>query len=115
MTDTYQQTEAQLRERIAALTAELAAMRLEAERQGVAALTAECDALRDTIALHEVGSAYAHRLAVLLECALLDPTGTWGDAHALLDEYRAACRAVNPEPPTFMGEPVVDAARKETP
>lgn len=36
-------------------------------------------------------------------------TGTWNDAHALLDEYRAACRAAAPmqEPPTFMGEPVV--------
>lgn len=62
-----------------------------------------------TLALHEVGSAYAHRLAVMLECALLDPTGTWNEAHALLDEYRAACRAAAPmqEPPTFMGEPVV--------
>jgi len=39
----------------------------------------------------------------------LDPTGTWNEAHALLDEYRAACRAAAPmqEPPTFMGEPVV--------
>lgn len=67
-----------------------------------------CDA-RESLALHEVGSAYAHRLAVMLECALLDPNGTWNDAHALLDEYRAACRAAAPnqEPPTFMGEPVV--------
>ena len=65
--------------------------------------------MREALALHEVGSAYAHRLAVMLECALLDPTGTWNEAHALLDEYRAACRAAAPmqEPPTFMGEPVV--------
>lgn len=33
---------------------------------------------------------FAHRLAVMLECALLDPTGSWHDAHALLDQYRAA-------------------------
>lgn len=72
-------------------------------------LRAELETMREALALHEVGSAYAHRLAVMLECALLDPTGTWNEAHALLDEYRAACRAAAPmqEPPTFMGEPVV--------
>lgn len=37
----------------------------------------------------EAAGAYAHRLAIMLERALLDPTGTWNDAHALLDEYRA--------------------------
>jgi len=73
------------------------------------ACRAELEEMREALALHEVGSAYAHRLAVMLECALLDQTGTWTDAHALLDEYRAACRAAAPmqEPPTFMGEPVV--------
>lgn len=46
------------------------------------------------------GSVYANGLAI--------------DIERLLDEYRAACRVANPEPPTFMGEPVVrDAARKE--
>lgn len=55
-----------------------------------------CNA-REALALHEVGSAYAHRLAVMLECALLDQNGTWNDAHALLDEYRAACRAAAPK------------------
>jgi hypothetical protein len=65
--------------------------------------------LREALALHEVGSAYAHRLAIMLECALLDRPGTWGDGHALLDEYRRACRAAAPasDPPTFLGEPVV--------
>lgn len=57
------------------------------------ACRAELETMREALALHEVGSAYAHRLAVMLECALLDPTGTWNEAHALLDEYRAACRA----------------------
>jgi hypothetical protein len=67
------------------------------------------DRLRKAIALHEVGSAYAHRLAIMLECALLDRPGTWGDGHALLDEYRRACREAAPasDPPTFLGEPVV--------
>lgn len=35
---------------------------------------------------------YAHRLAFMLECALLDPAGTWDAAHILLDEYREAVR-----------------------
>jgi hypothetical protein len=38
----------------------------------------------------DVGDRFAHRLAVMLECALLDPTGTFNDACALLDEYRQA-------------------------
>ena len=40
----------------------------------------------------DVGDRFAHRLAVMLECALLDPTGTFNDACALLDEYRQALR-----------------------
>jgi hypothetical protein len=38
---------------------------------------------------------YGHRLAIMLECALLDPVGSWNDAHALLDEYREANRQWN--------------------
>jgi hypothetical protein len=38
----------------------------------------------------DIGNRFAHRLAIMLECALLDPTGTWNDAHALLDEYHQA-------------------------
>ena len=33
---------------------------------------------------------YAHRLAVMLECMLLNPTGAWNESAALLDEYHAA-------------------------
>lgn len=40
----------------------------------------------------DIGDRFAHRLAIMLECALLNPTGTWNDAHALLDEYRTALR-----------------------
>lgn len=42
--------------------------------------------------LDEVSERFAHRLAIMLECALLDPFGTWNDAHQLLDEYRQALR-----------------------
>lgn len=38
----------------------------------------------------DIGDRFAHRLAVMLECAILDPTGTFNDACALLDEYREA-------------------------
>ena len=38
----------------------------------------------------DIGNRFAHRLAIMLECVLLDPTGTWNDAHALLDEYHQA-------------------------
>lgn len=90
---------------------ELADLR-QACREGwryAAELEEERKRLAEVLPLHAVGSAYAHRLAVMLECALLDPTGTWNDGHTLLDEYRAACRAAWPdqEPPTFMGEPLV--------
>lgn len=53
------------------------------------------EALRARLAQPEeqsVGDLYAHRLAVMLECALLDRPGSWDDAHALLDEYRTALR-----------------------
>lgn len=62
--------------------------------------------LRDALKLKTAGDEYAHRLAVMLECALLDRRGTWDDGHALLAEYRSAC-AMADEPPTFMGEPVL--------
>ncbi|SDY95216.1 hypothetical protein [Nitrosomonas halophila] len=49
--------------------------------------------LRGICGLMRVDNEYAHRLAVMLECALLDRKGAWDDGHALLDEYRAANRA----------------------
>lgn len=55
----------------------------------------------------DADAKYTHRLAAMLECTLLDRPRSWDEACALLDEYRAACRAENPEPPTFMGEPVL--------
>jgi len=40
----------------------------------------------------DIGDRFAHRLAIMLECALLDPVGTWNDGHKLLEEYRHALR-----------------------
>jgi len=69
----------------------------------------ECAEAADAIeqlSAHSIGDRFAHRLAILLECALLDPTGTWNDGLKLLDEYRAAHEAEYPSMPTFMGEPM---------
>ena len=62
--------------------------------------------LQKVCELHRVDGEYAHRLAVMLECALLDKTGCWNEAHRTLDEYRAAVHAIDPPLPTFMGEPI---------
>ena len=66
----------------------------------------EVELMADALKLKTAGEEYAHRLAVMLECALLDRPGTWDDGHALLAEYREACRMAD-EPPTLMGEPAV--------
>jgi len=54
----------------------------------------------------DIDDRYAGRLALLLECMLIDPSGYWNEAAALLDEYKAEWDKVNPQPPTFMGEPM---------
>jgi hypothetical protein len=41
---------------------------------------------------YDIGDRFAHRLAIMLECSLLDPVGTYNDACALLDEYHQALR-----------------------
>jgi hypothetical protein len=40
--------------------------------------------------IDDIGDRFAHRLAIMLECALLSPEKTWDEAHALLDEYSQA-------------------------
>jgi len=57
----------------------------------------------------DIGNQFAHRLAVMLECALLDPVGTWNDGHALLDEYRQALR----ERDDALGIPYVSGFAKD--
>lgn len=49
---------------------------------------------------------FGQRLALLLECMLIDPNSYWNESASLLDEYKAAWEAINPSPPTFMGEPM---------
>lgn len=51
-------------------------------------------------------SAFASRLAFMLECMLVDSQGHWNEAAKLLDEYKAEWEKLNPSPPTFMGEPM---------
>jgi hypothetical protein len=59
-----------------------------------------------------VVAAHAKRLALELECLLLDCKDTaavskwWDSAHEALDQYRADLDRLYPPPPTRMGEPV---------
>ena len=53
-----------------------------------------------------IDDRFGGRLALMLECAILNPNGYFDDACALLDEYKAEWEKVNPSPPTFMGEPM---------
>ncbi|MGE5623105.1 MAG: hypothetical protein ACM3WS_08120 [Bacillota bacterium] len=55
---------------------------------------------------NDIDDRYAGRLAMLLECMLIDPNRFWNEAAQLLDEYKAEWEKVNPQPPTFMGEPM---------
>lgn len=54
----------------------------------------------------DIDERYASRLALMLECLIVDYHGHWNEACALLDEYKAEWEKVNPSPPTFMGEPM---------
>lgn len=60
----------------------------------------------------EIDCEYASRLAFMLECMLVDSNGHWNQAAALLDEYKAKWEAINPSPPTFMGEPMPTERRE---
>ena len=58
------------------------------------------------LAAKSIDDAYAGRLALMLECAILDPIGVFDEACTLLDAYKAEWDRINPPPPTFMGEPM---------
>lgn len=62
-----------------------------------------------TQAMQIVADRYAHRMAMHLECILLDYHGKWYDEAAqTLGEYRLAMNAIHEaESPTFMGEPLI--------
>jgi hypothetical protein len=77
---------------------------MELTRRDLLTLEAEVASLRIALSMHTIDSAYTHRLAIMLECALLDRRGAWDEGHALLDEYRAACDAVAPPPRLVMGD-----------
>lgn len=82
------------------LEAQLAAM----GAGGVESLMGDPDALaRKGCAIDE---QYAHKLALELECMLIDPDRNWDSAAKVLDAYKQDWDEVNPRPPTFMGEPV---------
>ena len=62
--------------------------------------------LADMSVIRGIDDRFGGRLALMLECAILNPNGYFDDACALLDEYKAEWEKVNPSPPTFMGEPI---------
>lgn len=59
-----------------------------------------------------IDAHFAGRLAIMLECVILDPHGHFTDACVLLDEYKTEWEKVNPSPPTFMGEPMPPERRE---
>jgi hypothetical protein len=60
----------------------------------------------DVEAINSIDARFCGRLALILECAILDPHGHFELACQLLEEYKAEWEKVNPSPPTFMGEPM---------
>lgn len=62
--------------------------------------------LAEMSVIRGIDDRFGGRLALMLECAVLNPNGYFDDACRLLDEYKAEWEKVNPSPPTFMGEPI---------
>ena len=60
----------------------------------------------DVEAINSIDARFCGRLALILECVILDPHGHFDLACQLLEEYKAEWEKVNPSPPTFMGEPM---------
>lgn len=59
-----------------------------------------------------IDSTYASKLAFMMECLIVDYHGHWQAACDLLDEYKGEWEAINPSPPTFMGEPMPTERRE---
>jgi hypothetical protein len=60
----------------------------------------------------EVADRYAHRLALALECVLMDRQSDrwWNEAMQLIGEYRSAMNAIHEQhSPTYMGEPRIES------
>ena len=64
------------------------------------------EAPADVEAINSIDARFCGRLALILECVILDPHGHFDLACHLLEEYKAEWEKVNPSPPTFMGEPM---------
>ena len=78
----------------------------DALREADAAIADMKARLADMDAINSIDARFCGRLALILECTILDPHGHFDLACQLLEEYRAAWENVNPSPPTFLGEPM---------
>ena len=76
---------------------------VEQQRGEIKRLKAE---LADMSVIISIDARFCGGLALILECAILDPHGHFELACQLLEEYKAEWEKVNPSPPTFMGEPM---------
>lgn len=56
--------------------------------------------LAEMSVIRGIDDRFGGRLALMLECAILNPSGYFDQACALLDEYKAEWEKVNPSPPT---------------
>jgi hypothetical protein len=66
----------------------------------------EIEQLNIVLSARGIDDRFGGRMALMLECAILNPNGFFDEACRLLDEYKAEWEKVNPSPPTFMGEPI---------
>ncbi len=61
----------------------------------------------------EVADRYAHRMAMVLECVLMDRASDrwWNEGMQLIGEYRSEMSAIHEQhSPTHMGEPLLHNA-----
>ena len=74
------------------------------DQETVSAITSALDEMADA---KSIDDRFGWRLAIMLECMILNPTRHYDEACRVLDEYKAEWDRVNPASPTFMGEPVI--------
>ena len=54
----------------------------------------------------EILANHTHKLALNLECMVLNPDSFYDESCNSLDAYRTDLEKLHPNPPTFMGEPI---------
>ena len=59
-----------------------------------------------------IDEQYAHKLALELECMLIDPERYWDSAAKMLDEYKSAWNEINPSPSPFGSDFAVPPERR---